>query len=123
MNDLYILEDFKWYEEVTKEMDRDGASPLVSVEELRFSVIDWIKAMSVCHDCEKKIGEFHIDGCDEVRCKYCGCQALSCNCEQEDKFRQKVGTVNDDLISQDFRDVTTIQWIKDFFSITEKELK
>lgn len=90
---------------------------------IRDEAIKWIKFLCECHDCGKKIGEYHNDGCDEVRCKYCEGQALSCDCKQSDKFRSVVGSTNQFGDNMDFRKTHTIDWIKTFFNISEEDLK
>lgn len=70
-----------------------------------------------CHDCDHVIGEFHSDNCDEVRCKYCFNQALSCNCKQKDKYKSIVGTPNMDfrpsLINKEELRKEVIKWVKE----------
>ncbi len=39
--------------------------------------------MTKCPDCYTLKGELHLSGCDVARCKWCGGQLLSCDCEQE----------------------------------------
>lgn len=70
-----------------------------------------------CHDCGYFIGEFHNENCDEVTCKYCHSQALSCDCKQTDKFHTIIGTKGMDfrpeIITRDELREEAIRWIKE----------
>ena len=116
------MSELKTLKDINMGCDYKECEPINKLR-IKAEAIKHIKKMSICHDCGKSIGEYHEDGCDEVRCKYCGGQALICDCEQEDKFRQLVGTISNDLIPQDFRKVDAIEWIKEFFNLTEEDLK
>lgn len=35
---------------------------------------------SKCHDCEVKVGQLHVPGCDVERCPRCSGQLISCEC-------------------------------------------
>lgn len=36
-----------------------------------------------CHDCNAAMGELHESGCDNERCRNCGMQAITCECDEE----------------------------------------
>lgn len=38
-----------------------------------------------CPDCQRLLGEDHDPGCDRELCPRCGAQALSCDCDWEDR--------------------------------------
>lgn len=83
----------------------------------RQEAIKYIEKLETCHDCGRKIGEYHMISCDEVRCKYCGRQALSCDCTKADKFHTIVGSVDSRCNRMDFRNKELVDWIKHFFNI------
>jgi hypothetical protein len=39
--------------------------------------------MECCPDCQARIGENHVLGCDIEQCPYCGRQLISCQCRRE----------------------------------------
>jgi len=41
--------------------------------------------MRTCPDCGASPSTAHADGCDVARCVNCGCQRISCDCEDTDK--------------------------------------
>ncbi len=95
--------------------------PIVLSEDLREVAKECIAWKETCHDCGKKIGEFHEENCDEVRCKYCHEQALSCDCKQEDKFHVEVGSRDEHYNHVDFRNKELIEWIKNFFNLEDEK--
>lgn len=36
---------------------------------------------AACPDCRTPVGGYHHPGCDRERCPRCGCQAISCDCD------------------------------------------
>jgi|SRR6185437_10311856 len=42
-----------------------------------------------CHDCEVRVGELHLSGCDLECCPRCGGQYLSCSCKTEEDWESE----------------------------------
>jgi len=46
-----------------------------------------------CHDCAVVKGQFHVPGCDVERCPRCGGQAISCDCDYQDRADASISKV------------------------------
>lgn len=46
---------------------------------------DWEKVRGICHDCEVRTGQYHVDGCDMEKCPCCGGQLISCDCDYSEE--------------------------------------
>jgi len=46
---------------------------------------DWGPSDKPCHDCGVVEGQFHVPGCDWEQCPSCKGQALSCDCDYDER--------------------------------------
>jgi hypothetical protein len=78
-----------------------------------------------CHDCEVPEGHFHVNGCSQARCHFCGEQEICCDCQHpaRERYWQQVNTCAlCGRVWPKFFEVTNEEWAKEVPIKLQKEV-